>query len=67
MKETDRDYSGSVNADGTDYWVSAWLKTSRAGTKYLSLSLKPKAEPASGDKPKAEAGGRPFDDELPDF
>jgi hypothetical protein len=40
----DRDYSGSLNVEGTDYWVSAWIKTSKAGKKYMSLSVKPKVE-----------------------
>jgi hypothetical protein len=63
-KETDRDYAGTLNVDGTEYWVSGWLKTSKAGAKYLSLSLKPKAEPTKKDKPKAETDGRPFDDPV---
>ena len=42
------DYRGNLNVDGTEYWVSAWLKTSKEGTKYMSLSVKPKVEPSSG-------------------
>lgn len=41
-KETERDYSGTLNVNGTDYWVSGWLNTSAKGTRYLSLSIKPK-------------------------
>ncbi len=41
-RDTDADYRGSVNIDGTEYWLSAWLKTSKAGEKYLSLSVLPK-------------------------
>lgn len=43
-KETDKhpDYKGSVNANGREYWLSAWLKTSKKGTKFMSLSLSPK-------------------------
>lgn len=39
-KETDRhpDYNGSINIDGTDYWLSAWLNTDKNGNKYMSLS-----------------------------
>jgi uncharacterized protein (DUF736 family) len=38
------DYRGSINVGGTEYWLSAWLKTSKKdGRKYLSLSCKLKA------------------------
>lgn len=42
VKHTDRDYSGELNVEGTEYWVSAWINTSKKGTKYLALTLKPK-------------------------
>jgi hypothetical protein len=42
-KVSDRDYSGSININGTEYWLSGWVKTSAAGNKYLSLAVKPKA------------------------
>jgi hypothetical protein len=55
VKETDRDYSGSLNVGGVDHWVSGWVKISKNGKKYLSLSVKPKNEkPAAGTKPPAE-------------
>jgi hypothetical protein len=43
------DYRGSINVDGTEYWLSAWIKTGRDGTKlagqkYMSLSVQPKGE-----------------------
>ena len=41
------DYRGSINVDGVDYWLSAWIKEGRPGTKlegqkYMSLSVQPK-------------------------
>jgi hypothetical protein len=42
-ESADRDYSGSINIAGAEYWLSGWLKTSKKGTKFLSLSVKPKA------------------------
>lgn len=33
------DYSGKINIDGTDHYLSAWIKESRAGNKFMSLSL----------------------------
>ena len=60
-KETHPDYSGSCVVDGTDYWISGWIKESARG-KFFSLSFKQKdviqqAE-RTVDKPE-------FDDELP--
>jgi uncharacterized protein (DUF736 family) len=36
------DYRGQINVNGTEYWISAWLKSSKAGQKYMSLSVQPK-------------------------
>jgi uncharacterized protein (DUF736 family) len=41
-EESQPDYRGNINCGGTEYWLSAWLKTSKAGMKYMSLSIKPK-------------------------
>ena len=41
-KENHPDYRGSINVAGTDYWLDAWIKESKAGKKYMSLSVKPK-------------------------
>lgn len=40
------DYSGSINVAGVDYWLSAWLKESKDGKKFFSMSVKPKEQPA---------------------
>jgi hypothetical protein len=52
--DKDRDYSGTLNIAGTDFWVSGWVKTSKAGKKFLSLSVKPKNAPAADKKPVAK-------------
>lgn len=54
------DYRGSINVDGTEYWLSAWIKTGRDGTKlagqkYMSLSVQPKGAPAAAPSPFAPA------------
>ena len=36
------DYRGKINVAGTDYWLSAWIKQSKIGTKYMSLSVQEK-------------------------
>ena len=41
-EERHPDYKGSLNVGGVDYWISSWLQTSKAGAKYMSLSVTPK-------------------------
>ena len=53
-------YGGSINVDGTEYWVSAWVKDGKKG-KFFSLAIKPKEEQA----PKQQRG-RP-NDFVPDI
>jgi hypothetical protein len=40
-KPTHPDYTGSINFEGTDCWLSAWVKE-KNGKKFFSLSVKPK-------------------------
>ena len=43
------DYTGKINVGGTEYRLSAWLKDSQSGKKFMSLSvseLEQKVEPA---------------------
>lgn len=69
--ESRPDYKGTLNVNGQDFWISAWLKSSKAGNKYMSLSVQPKegrgerkqsdAKPGGG-----ETNGEPaFDDDIP--
>lgn len=46
-KDTHPDHTGHINVEGREYWLSAWIKTGKdgskmAGQKYFSLALKPK-------------------------
>jgi uncharacterized protein (DUF736 family) len=59
------DYKGSLNVDGTDYWLSAWIKISKDGNKFMSLSVKNKNADASL-QPKKKVKQEEFDDsDLP--
>jgi hypothetical protein len=59
INDSDRDYSGEININGTEYWLSGWAKQSqKTGRKYLSVTVNAKQESA---KPPAA----PFDDEIP--
>lgn len=51
-KESDShpDMKGSINVDGTEYWLSAWWKTPKSGgADFLSFSVKSK-EGGSGPR-----------------
>jgi hypothetical protein len=58
--EKHADYRGEINVNGELFWLNAWLKTSKKGTKFLSLSVKPKQTAGAAAKPKSA-----FDDEIP--
>lgn len=51
-KEQDNhpDFTGVINVNGVDYWLSGWTKEGKEGTKmqgrkFFSLSVKPKDAP----------------------
>ena len=56
-KDTHPDYTGNIDVDGVEYWLSAWIKEGRKG-KFMSLSIKLK-EDASAVKRRDEAPARP--------
>jgi hypothetical protein len=59
QKETDRDYSGTLNVEGREFWISGWVKTSKKGQKFLSLSIKPKV-----GTPSTRARREDLEDEI---
>lgn len=76
-KRDDKDpsHQGSINIDGKEYWLSAWVNTGREGSKlagkrYFSIKVKPKLQ---SDRASPPTGGRndprrepdPFDDSIP--
>lgn len=60
------DYRGTLNVDGADYWLSAWIKIAKSGDKFMSLQVQAKngvrREPAKQAPAKTED---PFDDDIP--
>ena len=47
-KETEKhpDYKGNITIDWVEHWISGWMKESKDGMVYMSLSAQVK-----GDKP----------------
>ena len=57
--DKERDYSGSLNIGGAEYWLSGWVRISKKnGRKFLSLSVKPKQDkPPATNKSRADDFG----------
>jgi hypothetical protein len=57
------EYTGTLNVNGTEYWLSAWVRDGKRG-KYFSMAVKPKEEKhASQEQPensKATTSEVPF-------
>jgi uncharacterized protein (DUF736 family) len=50
--ETQPDYKGMCEIDRVQYWVAAWVNTSKAGQKYMALKFKPKMLNEQQTQPK---------------
>ncbi len=50
-KDTHPEYNGTINVEGHDYWISAWVKEGKSG-KFFSLSVKRKDGTAA--RPEAQ-------------
>lgn len=67
-KETEKhpDYTGSMDVGGVDHYLSAWLKESKQGKKFFSISIKPKNDVAAPAIQKAkQAVEEDFEDDIP--
>jgi uncharacterized protein (DUF736 family) len=53
-------YRGRINANGVEFWVSAWVKKSRNGANFMSLALTPVEEQV-----ESGASDVDFDDDIP--
>ena len=59
-KDTHPDFTGTLNVEGKDYWISAWKKTSKGGKRFISLAVKPKDGAGKPSSKKADP-----EDEIP--
>lgn len=73
-KETERhpDYTGSATINGVELRLSAWIKTSAKGTKFMSLAFseprgdaREKPAQSTDAAPKSAGGGKDLDDDIP--
>ena len=45
VKDTDPDFTGSINVNGAEFRLNGWRKTAKkTGQSFLSLSVRPKTE-----------------------
>lgn len=75
--DKDPTHQGSINIDGREYWLSAWVNTGKeggklAGKRYFSLKVKPKlqsdrASPPTGGRndPRPSTDDDAFNDDIP--
>jgi hypothetical protein len=54
-------YCGAIDINGAKFYLSAWVRSSKAGQKYMALSVKPKPEDVP-ERKAAMAGAGSRDD-----
>lgn len=62
-KPSHPDYTGNAMIDGTEYWLSAWIKDGKKG-KFMSLAFKPKDEAQQAPK-RMEQKSEADDEDIP--
>jgi uncharacterized protein (DUF736 family) len=63
-RETEKhpSHTGTLNVEGREYWLSAWVNEAKSGKKYFSIKLKAKDD--APVEPQAQADDD-FGDEIP--
>lgn len=72
--DKDPSHQGSINIDGKEYWLSAWVNTGKeggklAGKRFFSIKVKPKLQSDRGSTPTGgrndpRPSGDEFDDDI---
>jgi hypothetical protein len=62
------DYKGSLNVGGQEFWLSAWVKTGKegskvAGKKFFSLTVQPKEDKSTKNQLGTVGRRNPGDDD----
>ena len=68
-KDSQPNFTGSLNVAGTDYWLSAWVNDGKPGSqmegkKYFSIKINPKDAPQSST-PRSYASDGIASDDIP--
>lgn len=61
QKDAHPDYVGNIKVEGIEFRLSAWIKTAKSGTKYMSISAMPKE---SAGRPTSNKSNE-FNDDIP--
>lgn len=71
-RETEKhpEFTGSINIEGVEYWLAAWVNTAKegskiAGQKYFHLKVSPKDAPPKAKKPAEAPSYDDLDDDIP--
>lgn len=63
-QDTHPDFTGSLNVDGVEYWVSAWKRKEGAAPKAPALSFSVKPKEQRSQAPRAKPGRPSPDDDM---
>lgn len=65
-KDSHPEYTGTLNVEGKEYWLSGWVKDGPENSKFFSLSVKPKEAKPQGNSSPQPSNNAPFpDDDIP--
>lgn len=60
------DYTGKINVNGKDLWISAWLKEAKSGKKFMSLAVTEPRKDGKKDDVVTDVGDDPINlDDIP--
>ena len=55
-EEKQPDMTGTINIDGVEYWISGWKRVSKAGSGFISLSVRPRQEESRQSSQQTKKG-----------
>jgi hypothetical protein len=58
-------YKGGAEVNGTEYWLSGWIKTKDDGTSFMSLSFEPKDKAQQPAPAKQVSLAEELNDDIP--
>jgi hypothetical protein len=67
-KDSHPTHTGKCMVNGKGFWISAWVKEGRDGSRFFSLSFKPMDQEQGRQQPRQEqapARDEEFDDDIP--